>query len=109
MLPLRDGFFARVYAVVRAVPRGRVTSYGAVARALGYPGRARHVGWALASLPPGHDVPAHRVVGADGSLRCNHCFDAPGGQRSLLEAEGVRFDRHGRVLMDRYFWHPGEK
>lgn len=102
------GFFDQVYALVRTVPHGRVTSYGAIARALEYPWRAREVGRALASNPHGRDLPAHRVVSAKGELLCRWGFGSPDGQRILLEAEGVQFDEHGRVLMDRFFWEPGE-
>ncbi len=62
------GFHARVHALVRAVPAGRVTTYGDIARALGYQNAARHVGFAMAALPPGSDVPWWRVVAAGGRL-----------------------------------------
>ncbi len=96
-------FFQQVYALVRQVPAGRVTSYGAIARALGSPRRAREVGWALASLPEEHDVPAHRVVNSQGALSGGWAFGAPEVQRRLLEVEGVRFDARGRVI-ECYFW-----
>jgi methylated-DNA-protein-cysteine methyltransferase-like protein len=81
------GFHARVHALVRAVPRGFVTTYGDVARALGRAGVARQVGFALAALPDGSDVPWWRVVAAGGRLST-----APATrqrQRRLLLAEGV--------------------
>ncbi len=99
-------FFAQVYAVVRAVPVGRVTTYGAVARALDAPARAREVGWALAALPEGHDVPAHRVVNAAGALSGGWAFGHPDVQRALLEEEGVLFDACGRVDLGRHLWVP---
>ncbi len=99
-------FFEQVYLVVRAVPAGRVTTYGAIARALGAPRRAREVGWALASLPDDADVPAHRVVNAEGALSGGWAFGAPEVQRALLEAEGVQFDPRGRVPLDRFLWLP---
>jgi len=78
---------ARIRAVIRSIPRGRVSTYGAVARAAGYPGAARQVVWALRSAEPG--LPWHRVLGAGGHIRL------PGvdglEQRMRLEAEGVRF------------------
>ncbi len=90
------GFHAAVYAVVRTVPVGRVTTYGAVAAALGSPRVARHVGWALAALRD-EDVPWHRVINAAG--RISFKGDTPRAvlQRARLEAEGVPFDASGRI------------
>ncbi len=99
-------FSEQVYAIVRSVPAGRAITYGAVARALGAPTRAREVGWALASLPDEHDVPAHRVVNAEGALSGGWAFGAPEVQRALLEAEGVQFDSRGRVDLERFLWLP---
>jgi methylated-DNA-protein-cysteine methyltransferase-like protein len=87
---------------VRAIPRGRVATYGQVAAILGVARGARAVGWALRALTPRHagSVPWHRVVGAGGriSLRAG---DGPALQRKRLRAEGVRF-RDGRVDMARH-------
>ena len=86
-----DGFFARVYAAVRAIPRGRVATYGQLARLIGVPRGARAVGWALRALSPAREkrVPWHRVVGAGGKIR------TPGEygwmQQERLMAEGIRF------------------
>lgn len=99
--------YERFYDVVRRIPRGRVLSYGQVAEAAGLPGRARQVGYALASLPHGTDVPWHRVVNARGEVSRR-----AGGtaferiQRALLEAEGVPFDEDGRIAMERRGWTP---
>jgi methylated-DNA-protein-cysteine methyltransferase-like protein len=97
-----DSFFASVYRAVRAIPRGRVATYGQLARWLGVPRGARAVGWALRALSPRHAsrVPWHRVVSAGGRI-------APRGgagpelQRRRLKKEGVRF-RSGRVDMARH-------
>ena len=97
-----------MYALVRSVPPGRVTTYGAIACALGRPGWARQVGWAMAALDGDHGVPAHRVVNAQGVLSGAWAFGAPDAQRRRLEAEGVRFERDGRVCLDRFFWMPAE-
>jgi methylated-DNA-protein-cysteine methyltransferase-like protein len=87
------GMFARIGAQVRKIPRGRVATYGAVARAAGYPGAARQVVWALRALS---GVPWHRVLGAGGRI----LLPGEGGmeQRLRLEMEGVTF-RQGRVAM----------
>ena len=92
------------YAEVHQVPAGEVRSYGEIARAAGYPRHARHVGYALHSLPPGSSVPWHRIVNAKGEIsqRANAAL-----QRQLLEAEGVRFDLRGRVARDQRGSSPG--
>jgi len=100
------GFYQRIYALVRAVPEGKVTTYGAIAVALAAPRQARQVGQALAALPDYVDVPAHRVVNRSGVLTGEHAFGPPGTMRALLEAEGVTFDEDGRVAMARHFHEP---
>ncbi len=91
-----EGFHERVYAVVRGVPPGRVTTYGDVASALGSPRVARHVGWALAALRD-EEVPWHRVINAKGTISDRGDTARALLQRSLLEREGVVFDARGRV------------
>lgn len=91
MRQVAPGFRARVYAVVQAIPAGRVMGYGHVAAVLGTPGMARQVGWALAALPADTDVPWQRVLRSSGHIAA---AGAPGRailQRALLEQEGVRF------------------
>lgn len=97
----RSVFFARVYGLVRRIPRGRITSYGAIARALGVPRGARTVGWALSACPD--DIPWHRVVNAQGriSWRPGRGFAL---QRTLLRREGVRFSRAGRIDFEKFGW-----
>jgi methylated-DNA-protein-cysteine methyltransferase related protein len=95
-------FFEQVYRLVRQVPRGRVTSYGAIARMLSHPRGARTVGWALHSLPDGSDVPWQRVIGASGCISTGTGESGP--QRILLEAEGVEFDEQGCVDWERFGW-----
>lgn len=102
-----SGAYERIYAVVRRVPRGRVTTYGRVAEVAGLPGRARQVGYALAALPEGTSVPWHRVVNARGAVslrREGAGSDLP--QRARLEAEGVEFDAAGRIDLARFGWRP---
>ena len=101
--------YAKYYEVVRRIPRGRVATYGQVARLAGLPGRARQVGYAMAALPDESDVPWHRVVNARGEVSSR-----AGGtafeliQRDMLETEGVRFDAAGRMDLERYGWSPRE-
>jgi methylated-DNA-protein-cysteine methyltransferase related protein len=100
---------ARVHAVVRRIPRGRVATYGQVATLAGIPGHARQVGYALHDLPSGTSVPWHRVVNARGeiSLRATPGYDVE--QRVRLEIEGVRFDRRGRIALDEFRWEPRQR
>ena len=92
--------FSRLLATVRKIPRGRVCSYGGVARAAGHPGAARQVVWALHS-PTATGLPWHRVVGAGGHIRLQG--ESGLEQRFRLEAEGVSF-RGNRVDMDKHEW-----
>lgn len=96
----------RIYAVVRTIPRGRVASYGQVARLAGLPGHARLVGYALHALPPFSGLPWHRVVAADGRISLMRSDTGSGTtQRLRLEREGVGFDARGRVTLARHGWH----
>ena len=94
-------FFTRVYALVRRVPRGRVVTYGQIARALGAPGAARTVGWAMRVCPD--QVPWHRVINARGeiSLRPTTGYHE---QRARMKAEGVRINRAGKIDLKKYLW-----
>lgn len=100
-----DSTYERIYAAVRRVPRGRVTTYGDIARIAGIPGHARQVGYALHHLSSATAVPWQRVVNAAGAISL---APARGGinQRILLEREGVRFDAGGRVRLADYRWAP---
>ena len=97
--------------MVRRIPRGRVASYGQVARLAGLAGQARQVGYTLHRLPAGSRVPWHRVVNARGEIVVRDAGAlptlAPGRQRALLEAEGIGFDARGRVVMARHEWRGG--
>ncbi len=96
--------YARIYAAVARIPRGRVATYGQIAALADLPGRARQVGYALHALPPGSPIPWQRVVNARGDV------SLPGGagahQRALLAAEGVDLDDAGRVDLRAYQWRP---
>src|SRR5712692_5832255 len=95
---------ARVFAVVRACPVGRVTTYGWLAKAVGYPRGARMIGWIMNESPEG--VPAQRVINSKGELTGSWAFGQQGKMRQLLEAEGIVFSAEGRVDLKRYGWDP---
>src|SRR5579884_803001 len=98
---------AKVYALVRACPSGRVTTYGWIANALELPrGGARVVGWILNETPQDAQVPAQRVINSKGELTGSWAFGQKGRMRALLEAEGIRFTPEGRVDLKRYGWDP---
>ena len=103
---MSEGRYARIYAVVRRIPHGRVATYGQVAELAGLPGHARQVGYALHALSAGTAVPWHRVVNAAGSCSLRTIPGADLEQRLRLEQEGVRFDARGRVPLARVRWRP---
>jgi len=82
-------FFERVYEIVRLIPKGRVTNYGSIAKALGTPKSSRMVGWAMNAAHGKSDVPAHRVVNRNGLLTGKMHFSTPTQMQELLEAEGI--------------------
>ncbi len=99
-----DNFFTDVYEVAKLVPKGRVTSYGAIASYLGLKSSARMVGWAMNRCPG--DVPAHRVVNRSGLLTGKHHFDPPAAMQQALEKEGVRVQNDQVVDFRERFWDP---
>jgi methylated-DNA-protein-cysteine methyltransferase related protein len=102
-----DDFFNKVYKVVKMIPPGRVTSYGAIARYLGTAGSARMVGWAMnASTGHADFIPAHRVVNRNGLLTGKHYFGAPDAMQELLENEGIFVENNKIVNFEKYFWDP---
>ena len=101
---LGAGLYARIYAVVRRIPRGRVATYGQIADLAGLPGHARQVGYALHALPDSTAVPWHRVLNAAGAVSPRAVPGAQLTQRQLLEREGVPFDLRGRVPLERVRW-----
>ena len=90
-------FFERVYAAVKAIPSGKVASYGTIAAAAGNKRMARQVGWALHVNPAPEEIPCYRVVFKNGKLSPAFAFGGENVQRALLEKEGVKFDKKGRV------------
>lgn len=98
-------FFTNVYDVVRLIPHGRVTSYGAIARYLGAAKSSRLVGYAMNEAHQYPDVPAQRVVNRVGLLTGKHHF-APPGMQALLEAEGIEVNNDQVVRFKELFWDP---
>src|SRR6266567_487413 len=99
-----DTLAAQVFAIVRACPAGRVTTYGWIGKALGYPRGARMIGWIMNETPEG--VPAQRVINSKGELSGSWAFGQKGRMRKLLENEGIVFSADGRVDLKRYGWDP---
>lgn len=104
-----DKFFEKVYRVVKQIPAGRVTSYGAIARYLGAAQSARMVGWAMNNASKTEDVPAHRVVNRNGLLTGKHHFPGTFVMQQLLEEEGVVIKEDKVVDFQRHFWDPSTK
>lgn len=105
-MPEKSDLYETIYALVREIPRGRVTSYGAIARSLGLTSGARVVGYAMNAAHSYADVPAHRVVNRNGLLTGKHHFGAGNEMQQLLEAEGVRVEENAVQDFDRVFWDP---
>lgn len=100
-------FFQDVYDVVRLIPKGRVTNYGAIANYLGAARSSRMVGWAMnAAHGQKPKVPAHRVVNRNGELTGKHHFSTPFKMQELLEKEGVEVQKDRIVNFKTHFWDP---
>lgn len=105
-----ESFFELVYEVARQIPKGRVTSYGAIAACLGTKLSARMVGWAMngaGKVKP--KVPAHRVVNRKGMLSGKFHFKTPDAMENLLKKEGIRVKNDTVVDFDKKFWNPAEE
>ncbi|HET7229397.1 MAG TPA: MGMT family protein [Longimicrobium sp.] len=101
--------YDRIYAVVRKIPRGKVSTYGRVAEVAGLGRAARQVGYAMAALPDHTTVPWHRVINAQGRISLRRGTGGDVEQRFRLEAEGVVFDAGGRVSLERFGWSGGRR
>jgi len=102
-----ESFFELVYEVARQIPKGRVTSYGAIAACLGTRLSARMVGWAMngaGKVKP--KVPAHRVVNRIGLLSGKHHFSPPGSMEKSLKKEGIKVKNDKIVDFEKHFWDP---
>jgi methylated-DNA-protein-cysteine methyltransferase related protein len=105
-----ENFFELVFEVARQIPRGRVTSYGAIAACIGAKSSARMVGWAMngaGKVKP--KVPAHRVVNRNGMLTGKHHFSPPGSMEQLLKKEGVKVKNEQVVEFKKLFWDPAKE
>ena len=100
-------FFDKCYEVVRQIPFGRVTSYGAVARYLGAAKSARMVGYAM-TASHNKDVPAHRVVNRKGLLTGKHHFEGANLMQQLLESEGIQVKENQIIDFESVFWDPAK-
>lgn len=99
-------FFERVYTVVRKIPYGKITTYGAIAKAIGAAGSARMVGWAMNASHELDDVPAHRVVNRNGMLTGKHHFEGTTLMQQLLESEGITVENNQIVDFEKHLWLP---
>ncbi|RPD96443.1 MGMT family protein [Aureibaculum marinum] len=101
-----DNFFKKVYKVVRKIPYGRVTSYGAIAKYLGAAKSARMVGWAMNACHLDESIPAHRVVNRNGILTGKHHFNGINLMEQLLVNEGIRVKDSKIINFEEVFWNP---
>lgn len=93
-----------VHAIVATIPAGKVATYGQIAEMAGEPGAAREVGYIMSRVSPRQNLPCHRVVNKTGALSPEFAFGGQDRQRTLLEAEGIRFTPDGRIDMARHQW-----
>ncbi len=102
-----EDFFKMVFQVVRLIPKGRVTSYGAIAKYLGAARSSRMVGWAMHAAPSQKKVvPAHRVLNRNGELTGKHHFATPFMMQELLEKEGHKVVKDKLIDFNKYYWDP---
>ena len=102
-------FFVDVIEVVKLIPHGRVTTYGAIARYLGSPKSSRAVGWALNKVIIDSDIPAHRVVNKQGLLTGKFHFDGVNQMQELLENEGIEVIDNQIQDLKNVFWDPSKE
>lgn len=107
---MENDFFNKVYRVVRLVPAGRVTTYGAVARYVGSPQSSRMVGYAMnGSFSQNEFVPAHRVVNRNGQLTGKRYFGGPDTMKELLQSEGIVVENDEILNFSNVFWDPNKE
>jgi methylated-DNA-protein-cysteine methyltransferase-like protein len=96
--------YSLIYQTVNRVPRGKVATYGQIARLAGIAGHARQVGYALHRLPDGSSISWHRIINRKGQISLQSDMLARSLQRALLESEGVVFDKNDTVALKKYQW-----
>lgn len=101
----KEQFSQLVFDMVRHVPKGRATSYGTIAKAIGFPTLSRMVGKTMANSSA-HDVPAHRVVNSQGILSGRDAFETPSKMQELLESEGISIENNRIKNWKKVFWNP---
>lgn len=106
MAKAHTDFFEKVYEVVRQIPYGKVTTYGAIAKAIGAAKSARTVGYAMNASHTLEDVPAHRVVNRNGVLTGKHHFPGTQVMQQMLEAEGVKVENDQIQEFEKHLWVP---
>lgn len=104
----KENYFDLVFQVVKAIPEGRVTSYGAIANYLGIKSGARMVGYAMNASHTQKDIPAHRVVNREGVLTGKHHFETPTKMQELLEREKIVIKKDKIINFEAHFWDPNE-
>ncbi|MBK5277433.1 MAG: MGMT family protein [Bacteroidia bacterium] len=102
-------FFDDVFEVAKLIPKGRVTSYGAIAAYLGTKMSARMVGWAMNVAHGDEKIPAHRVVNRIGLLTGKHHFETPNEMQKKLEREKIKIVKDKVVDFERHFWDPARE
>ena len=102
----KNDFFDKVYNIVRQIPEGKVTSYGAIANYLGVKKSARLVGWAMNASHRDNSIPAHRVVNRVGLLTGKHHFGVTKIMQQLLENEGILIKENKILNLELHFWDP---
>lgn len=104
---MEESFYEQVFEIVRLIPKGRVCSYGAIAKALGAGGSARMVGYAMSNAGIAHPkVPAHRVVNSNGLLTGKFHFSPPELMQKLLEQEGIKVENDKVKDFKKVHWNP---
>ncbi len=102
----KENFFENVYQVVKLIPEGKVTSYGAIAKYLGTAKSSRMVGWAMNNAHSDASIPAHRVVNKQGLLTGKHHFGINNEMQTLLENEGIKVEKDQIIDFKNHFWDP---
>lgn len=105
---MSTNFFGQVYEVVKKIPFGKVTTYGAIATYLGSGTSARTVGWAMNNSHQYSNIPAHRVVNRNGLLTGKHHFSGTNLMQQLLESEGLKIEDDKIINFEKHLWDPNK-